>query len=134
MRAETGSTLNPYTLLKKHFETAQPFSDLTDPNLNFKLMTWPIQQIRPAVPEFSRDIAKNMARSMREFFTSPTTFSMWRELYRMMPARSLVSQDLILHPELFKEISDLFNDDSGVMALESYSTPMISSKVMNMCS
>ena len=30
----------------------------------------------------------------------------------MMPARSLVSQDLILHPELFKEISDVFNDDS----------------------
>jgi hypothetical protein len=107
-----GSTLNPYSLLKKHFETAQPFADLTDTNLNFKLLTWPIQQIRPAVPEFSRDIAKNMARSMRDFFKSPATFSMWRELYRMMPARSLVSQDLILHPELFKEISDLFNDDS----------------------
>ena len=76
-------------------------------------MTWPIQQIRPAVPEFSRDIAKNMTRSMREFFTSPTTFSMWRELYRLMPARSLVSQDLILHPDLFKEISDVFNDDSA---------------------
>jgi hypothetical protein len=107
-----GSTLNPYTLLKKHFETAQPFSDLTDPNLNFKLLTWPIQQIRPAVPEFSRDITKNLTRSMREFFKSPATFSMWRELYKMMPARSLVSQDLILHPELFNDISDLFNDDS----------------------
>ena len=107
-----GSTLNPYTLLSKHFETAQPFSDFIDPNLNFKLMTWPMQQIRPSVPEFGRDIASNMARSMRDFLRAPATFSMWKELYRMMPARSLVSQDKILHPDLFREISDLFNDDS----------------------
>ena len=84
---EQGSTLNPYSLLTKHFETAQPFNDFTDPNLNFKLMTWPIQQIRPAVPEFGRDVARNMARSMREFLTAPATFSMWKEFYRLMPAR-----------------------------------------------
>ena len=35
---------------------------------------------------------------MREFFAAPATFSMWKEFYRLMPARSLVSQDLILHP------------------------------------
>ena len=76
-----------------------------------------------------------MTRSMREFFKSPTTFSMWRELYKLMPARSLVSQDLILHPDLFKEISDVFNDDSPMAtALASYSTLTISSRVMNMCS
>jgi hypothetical protein len=108
---KSGSTLNPYTLLKKHFESSQPFGNRTDPNLNFKLMTWPIQQIRPAVPEFTRDIAHNLSRSIREFFTGPATFSMWREFYRLMPARSLVSQDLILNPELFKEIADLLNDD-----------------------
>jgi hypothetical protein len=108
---QAGSTLNPYTLLTKHFETIQPFSDFTDPNLNFKLMTWPFQQIRPAVPEFSRDVAKNITRSVQEFFNAPAAFSMWKELYRMMPARSLVSQDLIIYPELFNQIAKVFNDE-----------------------
>lgn len=108
-----GSEVNPYSMLQRHFNSAQPFKDMTDVNLNYKLMTWPFQHIRPSVPEFSADMLGNLTRSMKQFLANPRDFSVWREMYRMMPARTLVSQDTLFDPDVFSDIAGLFNADTG---------------------
>ena len=75
---------------EESLQQTQPFGSWLDGNLIYKQLSANSQVIRPSTGEFPLDVLANIGRSWHRAWTDPTNFSLFRELYNVMPARSLV--------------------------------------------
>ena len=71
-------------------QQTQPFGSWLDGNLIYKQLWANSQVIRPSTSEFPLDVMETIGRSWTRAWSDPTNFSLFRELYNVMPARSLV--------------------------------------------
>ena len=91
----------------------QPFGNWLDANLIYKQLSANSQVIRPATAEFPLDVMAAIGRSWTRAATDPQNFSLFRELYNVLPARSLVPA---FPPDFYSSIADaLTRTDIGVV-------------------
>jgi len=95
----------------------QPFGDWLDANLIFKQLSANSQVIRPSTQEFPYDVLGAVTRSWVKAWTDPKNFSMFRELYNVMPARSLVPA---FPPDFHSGIAAALNDTEVGVVFNAY--------------
>jgi len=84
----------------------QPFGNWLDANLIYKQLSANSQVIRPSTSEFPIDVMAAIGRSWTRALTDPQNFSVFREVYNVMPARSLVPA---FPGDFYSSISDALN-------------------------
>lgn len=95
----------------------QPFGNWLDANLVFKQVSANSQVIRPSTQEFPYDVLGAVTRSWVKAWTDPQNFSMFRELYNVMPARSLVPA---FPPDFYSGIAEALNDTKVGVVFNAY--------------
>lgn len=95
----------------------QPFGTWLDANLVYKQISANSQVIRPATSEFPLDVMAAIGRSWHRAVTDPQNFSLFRELYNVIPARSLVPA---FPADFYSSISDALNDTQIGVVFNAY--------------
>lgn len=95
----------------------QPFGNWLDANLIYKQLSANSQVIRPATSELPLDIMAAIGRSWHRAVTDPQNFSLFREVYNVMPARSLVPA---FPADFYSSLSDALNDTQIGVVFNAY--------------
>jgi hypothetical protein len=98
-------------------EQTQPFGNWLDANLIYKQLSANSQVIRPSTAEFPLDVMAAIGRSWTRAWTDPQNFSVFREMYNVMPARSLVPA---FPANFYSDISDALNDSEIGVVFNAY--------------
>jgi len=102
---------------EESMRTTQPFGTWLDANLIYKQVSANSQVIRPSTSEFPMDVLGAMTRSWVKAWTDPKNFSVFREMYNVMPARSLVPA---FPADFYSDISAALNDTEIGVVFNAY--------------
>lgn len=102
---------------EKSMQQTQPFGNWLDANLIYKQVSANSQVIRPATQEFPYDVLHAVTRSWFKAWTDPKNFSVFRELYNVVPARSLVPA---FPADFYSGIAEALNDTEVGVAFNAY--------------
>jgi len=108
---------NIQTFFESSIQQTQPFGNWLDANLVYKQVTADSQVIRPSTSEFPIDVLANIGRSWHRALTDPQNFSLFREIYNVMPARSLVPA---FPANFYSDIADTLNGSKTGVVFNAY--------------
>src|SRR5579859_2280328 len=106
-----------HAFFEESIQQTQPFGNWLDANLIFKQLSANSQVIRPSTQEFPYDVLGAVTRSWVKAWTDPKNFSMFREIYNVMPARSLVPA---FPPDFYSGIAEALNDTEVGVVFNAY--------------
>ncbi len=105
------------TFFEESMQQTQPFGNWLDANLIYKQLSADSQVIRPSTSQFPMDLMATVGRSWTRALTDPQNFSVFREMYNVMPARSLIPA---FPPNFYSDISDALNDTEIGVVFNAY--------------
>jgi len=105
------------TFFEESMQQTQPFGTWLDANLIYKQLSADSQVIRPSTSQFPMDVMATLGRSWTRALTDPQNFSVFREMYNVMPARSLIPA---FPANFYSDISDALNDTEIGVVFNAY--------------